>query len=211
MSTLSICIPRVSVYNTKEFIANKFHSLQIGKVSHIHFITKQNKYGAKYNEAYIFFDYWYDNVASLRIYKQVNEGNRNVRIVYNEPRYWLLFKNKRVSFKEEVPTGDKVSAPLSELIVTEWFPTSVLSKEAEDKPERKWKEEQDEEQDIQERKWKEEQELWLEKQEALWMEQQAFWDEEDANYDFWTDYATGTIKPLPTRRLYDKLCPGRLQ
>ena len=202
MSTLSIHIPRVSVYNTKEFIANKFHSLQIGKVSHIHFITKQNKYGAKYNQAFIFFDYWYDNVASLNIYKQVNEGNRNVRLIYNEPRYWLLFKNnfheknKKISFKEKDPKGDKISAPLSELIVTEWFPTSVLSTEVEDK---------------QERKWKEQEELWLEKQEALWMEQQEAWDEEDANYDFWADYATGTINPLPTRRLYDKLCPGRLQ
>jgi hypothetical protein len=198
------------VYNTKEFISNKFHSLQIGKVSHIHFITKQNKYGAKYNQAFIFFDYWYDNVASLNIYKQVNEGNRNVRLVYNEPRYWLLVKNKRVSFKEKDPKGDKVSTPLSELIVTEWFPTAVISREAEDKQERKWKEEQD----IQEKEWKEQEELWLgwiEKQEALRIEQQEAWDEEDANYDFWADYARGTIKPLPTRRLYDKLCPFRLQ
>lgn len=95
MQNISIYIPRVFANITKERMENIFENLDIGKVKNIDLISKITNKGEKYNSAYIHFDYWYDNTSNQNLqYRLLNQSDKETRIVYDDPWYWIVLLNK---------------------------------------------------------------------------------------------------------------------
>ena len=91
--TLSLFIPRVFSNISETRISQIFHKLGYGKVSRVDFIEKVGTTG-KYKSAYIHFDYWYDNDSSLRFQEKVADPEREARVVYDDPWFWIVLENK---------------------------------------------------------------------------------------------------------------------
>ena len=108
---MSIYIPHVFSNITEEKIMDTFHNLNIGKVSNVDLVGKVGKAGP-YNSAYVHFEYWADVAHSVNIQKKLKSGDKDVRIVYDDPWYWLIFENHAKKF---VPNQRKTRIDLSGL------------------------------------------------------------------------------------------------
>jgi hypothetical protein len=89
---LSLFIPRVFLNISEKRIVAIFKHLDYGKVSRIDFVQKTGTNG-KYKSAYIHFDYWYDNDVARRFQEKVIDPEREARIVYDDPWFWIVLKN----------------------------------------------------------------------------------------------------------------------
>jgi len=74
-------------------VAETFENLRIGNVKRVDFVYKRGSNGG-FNAVYIHFNYWYDNVAACNFQERVLDPNREARIVYDEPWYWIVLENK---------------------------------------------------------------------------------------------------------------------
>jgi hypothetical protein len=92
-ANVSLYIPHVFANISKKTVADTFDSLRIGAVKRVDFVYKKNA-GGDYNAAYIHFNYWYDNIAARNFQERVLDVNREARIVYDEPWYWIVLENK---------------------------------------------------------------------------------------------------------------------
>ncbi len=92
-ANVSLYIPHVFSNISKKMVADTFDNLRIGAVKRVDFVYKKNVDG-DYNAAYIHFNYWYDNVAARNFQQRVLDVNREARIVYDEPWYWIVLENK---------------------------------------------------------------------------------------------------------------------
>jgi hypothetical protein len=90
---LSIYIPRVFKNVTDKFISSIFEDLKFGKVKHIDIIDKMDKNGNIYHSAYIHFDFWYDNIACKNFQERVQNPEKEARIVYKDPWFWVCLEN----------------------------------------------------------------------------------------------------------------------
>ncbi len=90
---MSLYIPHVFANISKERIVKIFEILSLGKVRDVDFVSKMGNSGS-YNSAYLHFDYWYDNVASQNFRERVKAENKEARIVYDDPWYWIVLQNK---------------------------------------------------------------------------------------------------------------------
>ena len=90
---ISLYIPRVFANISKDRVKNVFEDLKIGKVSSIDFISKMCGQ-VQYNAAYIHFEYWCDNNVSRNFQERVLDANREARIVYDDPWFWIVLENK---------------------------------------------------------------------------------------------------------------------
>ena len=88
----SIYIPHVFGNITKEFIIKTFEFQGIGKVKSVDFVEKMGKSGI-YKTAFVHLEYWYDNIASVHFQQRVQDPNKEARIVYSDPWFWLCFEN----------------------------------------------------------------------------------------------------------------------
>jgi sporulation protein YlmC with PRC-barrel domain len=93
MNNVSLYIPHVFADISKEEVINIFESLRIGKVSNIDFVNKISDQ-TQYNAAYIHFEYWYDNTAARNFQERVLNPDKEARIVYDDPWYWIVLENK---------------------------------------------------------------------------------------------------------------------
>lgn len=93
INNISLYIPHVFANISKDFIAETFEKLRIGKVITVDFVNKMGK-DAAYNAAYIHFEYWYDNTAARNFQERVLNSEKEARIIYNEPWYWIVLENK---------------------------------------------------------------------------------------------------------------------
>jgi hypothetical protein len=91
---MSIYIPRVNKNISKNLIVDIFEDLKYGKVKKVDLIEKMDKKGIIYYSAFIHLDYWYDNIASQNFQERIRNPNKEARIVYKEPMYWLCLENK---------------------------------------------------------------------------------------------------------------------
>ena len=95
-TTTSMFIPRMNADITQEFITSEFERQEIGKVTKVDFIPKHrelpNGMVEDYFMAFIHLD-WYFNVAAQNIKNKLDDGQQT-RIVYNDPQYWVVMKNK---------------------------------------------------------------------------------------------------------------------
>jgi hypothetical protein len=51
-------------------------------------------HGTTYNSAYIHFEYWYDTVVSASFQERVRNPDKEARLVYDEPWYWIVLENR---------------------------------------------------------------------------------------------------------------------
>lgn len=92
----SIYIPRVFNNITAERIRYVFKSLDLGHVSHVDFVPRLNSNDAKM--AFIHFESWnIENPACQHLIERIHDPNREARVVYEDPYYWLLFPNHNSS------------------------------------------------------------------------------------------------------------------
>jgi len=90
---MSIYIPHVFTNITKEHIIYVFETLRIGKINHIDFVSKMTTNNT-YNAAYIHFDYWYNNITNVNLQEKIRNPEKEARIVYDDPWFWLILENK---------------------------------------------------------------------------------------------------------------------
>ena len=97
MENMSIYIPRVFGNIGEKKIKNVFESNNIGRVNHVDLVAKMGKDHKIYHSAYVNFEEWYNNVASRNIQEKLN-ADKEVKIVYDDPWYWTVYKNKTKKF-----------------------------------------------------------------------------------------------------------------
>ena len=109
---LSIYIPRVFKNVTENFISSIFEDLKYGKVNHVDIVDKMDKNGKIYHSAYIHFDYWYDNIACKNFQERVQNPEKEARIVYKDPWFWVCLENtssnkKNIAEANSPGTGER--------------------------------------------------------------------------------------------------------
>lgn len=138
--SLSLYIPHVFANVTKETIMDTFEDQGIGKVKEIDFVEKMDKNGKIYNTAFIHFEQWYDSIITINFQERVKNPNKEARIVYNDPWFWVCFENKG---KKHIPGERKERINLHDFstIFEEEKNEVKLDQETEDKFERELLEE----------------------------------------------------------------------
>jgi len=96
----SIYIPFVNFSCSEEYISNIFKTLLIGEVNRVDLIRKEGV--TPHYMAFIHFNYWYDNTASNNLRRKIID-EQSVRIVYDDPYYWVAYKNKNPIRSEKYP------------------------------------------------------------------------------------------------------------
>jgi len=92
-TVMSLYIPHVFGNVTKEMIIKTIEFQGLGKVEKIDFVEKMGKNGKTYNTAFVHFEYWYDNISSVHFQHRVKDTNKEARIVYKDPWFWVCFEN----------------------------------------------------------------------------------------------------------------------
>jgi hypothetical protein len=140
-TVMSLYIPCVFGHITKDYMIKTIEFQALGKVKNIDFVEKMGKNGNTYNSAFVHFEYWYDNIASLHFQERVKNPDKEARIVYRDPLFWACFEN---TAKKHIPGERKERIDLSDLndlskvfeFEEEKTEVVVLPQEIEDKFER---------------------------------------------------------------------------
>ena len=88
-SNLSICIPRVDNSISRQTIFDYIRAMRVGFIDRIIEIPLKNDQTGK--QFIIKFKTWVNNETSEKIMKRFDE-NKNIKIVYNYPWYWVAYK-----------------------------------------------------------------------------------------------------------------------
>lgn len=91
---LSIYIPRVFPNITKARMAAIFKSLDLGEVRQIDLVPRTNQDGEPYNMAFIHMRSWNDSISSTNFQEKVLDPEREARVVYDDPWYWIVLENR---------------------------------------------------------------------------------------------------------------------
>jgi len=110
-TTLSLYIPHVFGNITKEYMKKTIEFQGLGKVNKIDFVEKISKNGKIYNTAFVHFEYWYDNIVANHFKSRVKDTNKEARIVYKDPWFWVCFENKG---KKHIPGERKETINLND-------------------------------------------------------------------------------------------------
>ena len=94
IQNISLYIPHIFANYTKEDVSRVFNDLNIGKVKNIDFVSKMSKEGKVYNSAYIHFVEWYDTIVAHNFQSRVLDVNKEARLMYEDPWYWIVLENK---------------------------------------------------------------------------------------------------------------------
>jgi len=97
---LSLFIPHMFPNITEDRIASIFNTYSIGFVSRVDFVGKTDKNGKFYNAAYVHFDAWFNNSAVENFQERVLNPNKEARIVYDDPWYWIVLENTAAAPKD---------------------------------------------------------------------------------------------------------------
>jgi hypothetical protein len=135
---MSIYIPHIFSNINKDRIIRVFESLSLGKVKRIDFVEKMSTYGATYNAAYIHFEYWNDTVVSWSFQERVRNPDKEARLVYDEPWYWIVLENRgaksvpgtrklRVNLTDMTPVKKQIQQP-SAPIKNKYYDNDTVTK-----------------------------------------------------------------------------------
>jgi len=118
VSNISLFIPHVYSNITSESIIKAFHESDIGEVKRVDLVAKMNDKGERYNTAYIHFNNWYQNTTALNFYERVVDPNKQARLVYDDPWFWIVLENATKKHNPSVPRmrldlSDKKSSSVS--------------------------------------------------------------------------------------------------
>lgn len=89
---LSLYIPLLMLDANQELIKKTFRKQDIGLVESVHFGEKW-KNGKMYCCAWVYFTKWYNNPASIHFQERILDKDKEARIIYNDPSYWICVKN----------------------------------------------------------------------------------------------------------------------
>ena len=119
---LSLFIPRVFANISEQRIERIFYSLGYGQVDRVDFVEKKGINGTgPYKSAYIHFDYWFDNDVADRFQERVRNPNKEARVVYDDPWFWIVLENKLMKeedypeYKEEKEEGEESETETEDL------------------------------------------------------------------------------------------------
>jgi hypothetical protein len=90
---MSLYIPHVFSNISGDKISKTFESLGLGRVKKVDLVLKMGNTG-EYNAAYIHFEYWYNTDAARNFQDRVKNPDKEARIVYDDPWYWIVLENK---------------------------------------------------------------------------------------------------------------------
>ena len=112
---LSIYIPRVFENITEDQIKEVFLTLCIGDVSRVDFVERPENGVDQYstNMAFIHFNTWYDNITAEHLQARIIDHEREARLVYDDPYYWLLLPNTNPRTENELLLEDKLNCQLA--------------------------------------------------------------------------------------------------
>jgi len=71
-----------------------FEDLGFGVVSRVDLVYKESDGGQAYNSAYVHFSKWFDSKTNISFQERVLNSEREARIVYDDPWYWIVLENK---------------------------------------------------------------------------------------------------------------------
>ena len=94
--SLSLFVPYMFPNITQSRVAKIFILLHLGEVDHVDFVPKTDKNGKPYNAAYIHFHRWFECSAAINFQERVLNPNKEARIVYDEPWFWIVLENTAV-------------------------------------------------------------------------------------------------------------------
>jgi hypothetical protein len=95
-SQLSLYIPRITPdWANEDAIIKKFHDQNIGHVERVDLIYKIAENGKEYFQAFIHFKHWYETSVTYNIQDRINDPERQARLVYDDPWYWMLLRNTK--------------------------------------------------------------------------------------------------------------------
>ena len=86
----SLCIPRIEIDTTKEYIFNIFQKLRLGFIKNIKEIPLKND---KKHKRIIITIELNENPLSINIMSKLN-NNETIKIVYDMPDYWKVATTK---------------------------------------------------------------------------------------------------------------------
>jgi hypothetical protein len=127
-TVMSVYIPHVFGNVTKELMIKTIEFQSLGKVNKIDFVEKMGKNGNTYNSAFVHFEYWYDNISSVHFQERVKNPDKEARIVYQDPWFWVCFEN---TGKKHIPGERKERINLKGLYVNDNEVTNVFDFEEE--------------------------------------------------------------------------------
>jgi hypothetical protein len=104
IQNISLYIPHIFENYTRDDVAAVFEDSLIGRVKGVDFVSKMGKNGKAYNSAYIHFHHWYNNTAAGRFQERVQDPNKEARIVYDDPWYWIVLENNT---EKQIPGARK--------------------------------------------------------------------------------------------------------
>jgi hypothetical protein len=125
ITNMSLYIPHVFANISEDRIIDAFEGQSIGKVKNIDLVGKLGKDGKPYNAVYVHFEYWFDNSVARNFQERVLNPNKEARIVYEDPWFWIVLENKaqkhvsgsrkaRIEIPQEVPREVQVT-PVKQL------------------------------------------------------------------------------------------------
>jgi hypothetical protein len=91
IKNISLYIPHVFPNFDKEYVAKAFKN--IGEVSQIDFVAKQDRNGNNFNAVYVHFNKWFTNKKALAFYDSVVDESKEARLCHDEPWYWIVNEN----------------------------------------------------------------------------------------------------------------------
>lgn len=94
LENISLYIPHIFANYTKEDVIKVFEDQSIGNVKSIDFVSKMGKDGKVFNAAYVHFYEWYDNESARNLHERVLHEEKEARIMYEDPWYWIVLENK---------------------------------------------------------------------------------------------------------------------
>lgn len=109
-SQLSIYIPRVFPnWRDTTKMMQVFETLQIGRIRRIDFVDKETDQGVKFSQAFIHFHEWYDNNHTRNLQKRIGDVDDMAKIVYDDPWFWMLFKNTNPLTEGELRLHERIA------------------------------------------------------------------------------------------------------
>ena len=95
---MSLMIPRVFPQWIDEGkIIAVFHQQGIGKVYKVSICRKPDERGRSFPiyQAFIYFSAWYDNAIAYNFQQRIFGINKQARVVYDDPWFWVVFENTK--------------------------------------------------------------------------------------------------------------------
>ena len=91
IKNISLYIPHVFPNFDKEYVTKAFKN--IGEISQIDFVAKQDRNGNNFNAVYVHFKKWFTNKKALAFYDSVVDESKEARLCHDEPWYWIVLPN----------------------------------------------------------------------------------------------------------------------